>query len=623
LRTRYLEALREKAVLLWLDNVTCPAQVEKLIPPATCLLVVASRSQLALDDGVQASPLPAMTPHEAKTFLVRRVKGRQREIKKHAAQIAERCDYLPLALRVIGDLIEARHDIPIAITRRRSGRSCWLDRLDKWATRHDEFGRIHNSFRLSYDYLEPDDQKRWCMLSVFPSTFDFPALAKVWALGEADVDKHVDRLLRLIMVATEEGRYRMHNMARDIAREWLGDHDVDPVELNHRHASHYLDELELLDKEFEKGGDSQLRALEDFELDRANIEAGQRWAAQHADQDDRAATLCSQYPDVGVHVLSRRLDLDDQIAWFEVARAAAGRLEDEWSVGYRLHSLGGLYLQQRAFDDAEECCRSAIEIAKNTGNRKAYGRRVGTLGAVLSEAGDIEAGRELLETGLEYSTKHEDVRGQIARRRNLAELCPPADTKSADEHLNHALALARQLDDRWIEAEVLRRLGLARREHGDSKAARHNAQLALEIAEQVQHEHLRRALCGDLEVLDVEESTDQAACDQPPPAGEAGGPAPESKAILIAREIEKTMRAQAGFGPLSAVSLGDIAAEAGGDRADCLEAVEIARGRKAIRGQFLDPERTPVPTASFGDLVGDSAPGSDAWRDAVDGYSLC
>ncbi|MCX6376598.1 MAG: hypothetical protein NTU88_11295 [Armatimonadetes bacterium] len=58
-----------------------------------------------------------------------------------------------------------------------------------------------------------------------------------------------------------------------------------------RHAEHYCSVARAAEDLYTKGGESVLAGLGLFDLERENIEAGQKWAAQHERDDDRAAEL--------------------------------------------------------------------------------------------------------------------------------------------------------------------------------------------------------------------------------------------------------------------------------------------------------------------------------------------
>jgi hypothetical protein len=84
---------------------------------------------------------------------------------------------------------------------------------------------------------------------------------------------------------------------------------------------------------YEQGGEALTRGLALFDLEWDNIQAGQAWAAAHAEGDETAARLCITYPDAGAYGLNLRQHPREWIHWLERAVVAARRLEDRPAEG--------------------------------------------------------------------------------------------------------------------------------------------------------------------------------------------------------------------------------------------------------------------------------------------------
>src|SRR6185369_9394199 len=95
LRGLYLSVLEGQRALLLMDNAAGAAQVEPLIPPAGCLLLVTSRRHFILP-GLAAKNLDALTAADARSLLL----AIAPRIGESANEIAKLCGYLPLALRM-------------------------------------------------------------------------------------------------------------------------------------------------------------------------------------------------------------------------------------------------------------------------------------------------------------------------------------------------------------------------------------------------------------------------------------------------------------------------------------------------------------------------------------------
>ena len=192
------------------------------------------------------------------------------------------------------------------------------------------------------------------MLSVFPASFDRGAAAAVWAADETAARDDLSALVQrsLLLFDPESSRYRWHDLMRLVAQNAFGygggprDEAAEQQRLKEasaRHAEHYMAVLAAANALYLKGGEGVLQGLALFDLERANIEAGQAWAAGRADRDDAAARLCSSYPNAGAYVLDLRQHPRDRIRWLEAALAAARRLKDRRAEGVHLGNLGRAY----------------------------------------------------------------------------------------------------------------------------------------------------------------------------------------------------------------------------------------------------------------------------------------
>src|SRR6185369_13013870 len=104
-----------------------------------------------------------------------------------------------------------------------------------------------------------------------------------------------------------------------------------------RHAEHYERLLRHANDLYIQGGDTMLRALLEFDLERENIYSAQQWVAEMSEQDDVLSELCSSYPDAGIYVLNLRLPPLVRIRWLKPGIEAAHRLKlqhaEAWHTG--------------------------------------------------------------------------------------------------------------------------------------------------------------------------------------------------------------------------------------------------------------------------------------------------
>jgi len=106
LRGIYLSVLHDQRALLLLDNARDRKQVEPLIPPAGCRLLITSRQYFTLP-GLFAKSLDCLPPADACKLLLTiapRIGGL-------AEEVARLCGYLPFALRLAASAIAERRNI--------------------------------------------------------------------------------------------------------------------------------------------------------------------------------------------------------------------------------------------------------------------------------------------------------------------------------------------------------------------------------------------------------------------------------------------------------------------------------------------------------------------------------
>ena len=126
LRGLYLSVLEGKRAILLMDNAKSSEQVEPLIPPTGCVLLVTSRWHFTLP-GLAAKNLETLTVDDSRALLL----AIAPRIGKWADEIAMLCGYLPLALRLAaGALAKYVNLKPADYARRLQGTQRRLQLID-------------------------------------------------------------------------------------------------------------------------------------------------------------------------------------------------------------------------------------------------------------------------------------------------------------------------------------------------------------------------------------------------------------------------------------------------------------------------------------------------------------
>lgn len=151
LRGLYFSVLHDKKALLFFDNVHSAEQVEPLLPPGTCLLILTSRHTLSLP-GTYILNLHTADPADARSFIQKILPGIG---KADATALARQCGYLPLAMRVAASILITRPDWTPAFL------------IGKLRSRQIRLNLVEASLRLSYDLLDKEAKWRFRQLTFF------------------------------------------------------------------------------------------------------------------------------------------------------------------------------------------------------------------------------------------------------------------------------------------------------------------------------------------------------------------------------------------------------------------------------------------------------------------------
>jgi tetratricopeptide (TPR) repeat protein len=465
----YRSVLHGKRMLLLWDNAADADQVLPLLPvPEGCLALVTSRQHFELP-GYYTRNLDVMSEKDAREFVL----SIAPRIGDRADDLAKLCGYLPFALRKAASALNSRTDLSVA---------SYMDRLNEAEKR---VGLIDASLSLSYDLLTDKQQQQWRMLGVFPGPFDAAAAASVWEVERNETEDALgDLLLRSMVECETEGRYELHDLSRDYAGSKLS--TTERATAQRRHAQHYAGVARAAEDLYKKGGESVLAGLNVFDLERANIEAGQRWAGENQSNDDRAAALCIDYALGCPYVLDIRLHPQDRIRWLEPALRAARQLGNRSSEAAALSDLGlannSLGDYRRAIESHKQCLAIAREISDRHGEAGA----LGNIGVAYSLLGEYRQAIEFHEQHLAIARGIGDRQGESNALSGLgiAYKNLGAYRRAIDFH-EQDLAIAREIGDRRGESQTLGNLGVAYSSLGEYRRAIEFLELVLAIARDI------------------------------------------------------------------------------------------------------------------------------------------
>ena len=481
----YHSLLRDLRLLLLLDNAAGREQVEPLLPPSGCAVIVTSRNRFALP-GLKAKDLDVLPLVDAKKLLLNiadRIGGQEEEL-------AGLCGCLPIALRNAAYVLEDRKDLGVAE---------YLERLKEARNRVE---LVEASFGLSYDLLSQELRRLWSMLSVFPASFDREGAAAVWAMDPDSAAGSLSDLVKWSLVEYDPAicRYRLHDLARDYAASRL--QAGEKAEVEERHSEYYGGVLSTSNKQYKQGGENLLAGLVLFDREWANIQAGWAWAERNLQDKTAAASLCSSYPREGAYVLNLLLHPREQIRWLETAVDAAKRIQDRGAEGAHFGNMGLAYAERGETGKAIVYYQQALTITREIGNRQDEGAILGNLGRAYANLGEPHKAIEHHDQALTIFIEIRDRRDEGTTRGNLGiAYAALGKTHNAIEYFEQALAIAREIEDRRNEGIWLGCLGQTNANLGEIRKAINNYQQALAIAREIGDRRSEGNLLGSMGIF--------------------------------------------------------------------------------------------------------------------------
>jgi DNA-binding SARP family transcriptional activator/tetratricopeptide (TPR) repeat protein len=558
-RDRLNQLLSGRKMLILLDNVFSSEQAELLLTTSdSCVTLITSRNRLTglvVRHGVRAVTVPPLSDGASIALLGRMVgpaRAGMEPLAVHA--LARHSGGLPLALRIIGEQVASRPEVPIR------------DLVDELAGHlldndSDEEASLAGAFAWSYDALRPDVARLFRILGLHPGrSISVEAAAALLSMPVSRVQRLLDAMARTHLVGHERlRRYRFHDLVRRFAADRAEEEEttadrvtalrrlLDWALLSAANAAIRLEPnappvpdlpaaVDVIPLKF----DSAASAMAWCEAERENLAALTSWAAGHG--YDRYAW---QLPGVVYEVLDRYGSQGDMVEMLTIAKAAAERdghpigrigttinlatarcarhdyrcalesfgealrlaraIDDPDAAACALHNLGVVHLRLGEVAAAEGVLGQVLDIARARGDHAteaAARRRLGDVHLAMRRFDDAIA--DYL-AALDLHARLESLRGQAVTRAALAKLyLATAQHETALKHCQLALDLHERTRDEVSRCDILvtaADVELHLRRHDD---AERSARAALAIGEEIDDPLLRaRALAVLADILVV------------------------------------------------------------------------------------------------------------------------
>ncbi len=414
----YRGLLNGKKTLLLLDNAINKSQIEPLVPPKSCGLLITSRNYLNLPGAYKKIIRTLPRPDSIKLVI-----SVAKRIDNKADSLAELCGDLPIALRIAADLLAKREDLAV---------DEYITRLTKAKER---LKLIDATLTLSYEFLSPHEQELWRSLSVFQSSFISVSVAAIWGLSN-DIEKAEDILWEFVSYSLLEfdettKRYNFHDLIRLFADSKLI--GSERFEYQKRYADHFRSLSINIKELYLEGNESTLTALYIFDAVWKDIEAALKWADTNYKDDLSIASLYSALIGNLVELFNLRLPLSERIELYLSGINAAILANDKQSEGAHRGNLGQAYIELRDFLKAKRSIEESLTTFKEIGGTEGEEGKAlnyGGLGTIHYQWNNINASIRYHTTALKIYRKINNRRGEGS------ELCSLAMIYSSTEVLN-------------------------------------------------------------------------------------------------------------------------------------------------------------------------------------------
>jgi tetratricopeptide (TPR) repeat protein len=450
----YRTVLHGQRVLILADDALDAAQVRPLLPPPGCVLLITSRWRFILAGMVTIDLAPL---DEADAIML--LRGLCKRLSHADAQtLAQACGYLPLALRISGSTLHNDPALAVAdyLTRLTNERL----RLAQLHDPDDSALDVAATLALSYAQLNATAQQVFRQLGALIADFATTlAQAVVKAPAGIDVESTLRLLLRrnLVMYDVERGRWRLHDLLRDLGRQKLkavGEYEA--TRWRYAHAAVQL--AQEIHNQYLADGTGVLENLARFDMERPHFDAARAWGFAHAGMPDGdqlilAATLTT------THLDELRYDAErERIPQLESALEAAQRLGQRSTEGRILLNLGRATFDLGTFRRAIEVWEQALNIFQDLGDRHNEGLTLGNLGTAYARLGDPLRAITAYEQALALFRTLGDKRYEAHALGNLgAAYADLGEVQAAVTYLKDALAYA--VGDRRFEGMILHGIG--------------------------------------------------------------------------------------------------------------------------------------------------------------------
>ena len=406
-----------------------PGEVCWTVPPLECPSVTAGAADIAASDAVQL--FIARASERLPDF-------RASDVAPHAiAELCRRLDGLPLAIELIAGWVGT-----LSIREILQQRSVLLDSAPAQVGQHGG-RRLADVLQVSYDLLNPDQQRMLAMLSVFGGSFRLDDIQAVLGIDTltavATTRLLVDSSWLVVTRGPEQNLFGMLETIRTFAAGQLEATGDGPA-ARQRHALHWAGVAAASEEEL--GGPDAQGWVRRLEVAVPDLHLALHWADQNSELDlglDISASLWRWW------LVSGRLAVGRD--WLATFLAQAGDRNDE-PAGRALCSAAVLAAENGDYPEAIRTAELAMAIFEPLGLKLRMTLAATVLGSAHRYLGNTEAALEGFQAAMRLREELGDRRGVSVAINNMALLeLDAGSTGRARELFEQALAIKREFGE--------------------------------------------------------------------------------------------------------------------------------------------------------------------------------
>ncbi|WP_433283625.1 BTAD domain-containing putative transcriptional regulator [Micromonospora sp. CA-244673] len=518
------ELAGRRAVVVF-DNAASTAQVAPLLPngPDNVVLITSRRRLVGLDDG-RPSSLTVLERDEAVELLGRVAgAGRIEAEPVAAAEVARRCGYLPLALRLAGARLAHRPGWRVS------------DLAERLATGSDPLAElaagqrsVGQAFALSYAQLPPPAQRLFRLLGLHPGArFDNGVAAALLGVPMPASQHLLDELVDAHLAEeVQPGRYRLHDLIREYSRTISGqpEHATERRLALERLLDHHMHVAAAIARTIELVGSPSLSRLPEptrLDLVTATAAQGRSWF------DENRAALTALVRLAEAEGLLRHCwqlaratwranfdggHLDELLETHTIALRAAEALGDDEAIATTLNYLASAHYRLARFTEAIRLMEVALVHRRRLGRAAEIGSTLGNLGVAALTNGDYRRGKEYLDEALALKQHSNGAHASFLNNLAYGLLCwgrYPEGLRVARHHL----FLAQQHRDTRHVALAMGHIGMIRHRLGHTEPARRLLRVALRFKRQAANRFGEAELLNELGMIEQETGRPERAAE--------------------------------------------------------------------------------------------------------------